>query len=304
MSKVAVFDIGSNSVKLTIGELQNNKPVLLFDASTVTSLAKNFNETKLLTESSITQTIKAVKAFLDFAKKEGANTFITVGTMALREAKNANRFTQRLKEVTSLDLQIISGDDEARYSTNAVLSSIDGLTTGSVTIFDTGGGSTEVTKIKNGKPISSDSINIGAVTLTDKYLNADRIAHHIVANVIVKLIDKFKAQDLICDRLIGVGGNVSTQLCVALGLKRYNSSLIHGHILKKAEVERQIALYADSSLAERKKILHVAPKRASIILAGCCITHALMSACDQDELIVSDKSLRHALLFEKLLLKG
>ena len=300
MKKVAIFDIGSNSVKLAMGELQNGTPTLLFDASTVTSLAKGFDETKLLSENSINQTIKAVSAFCDFAKKEGADTFVAVGTMALRTAKNANRFAQRLKEVTSLDLQIISGDDEARYSARAVLSSIDGLNSGRVTIFDTGGGSTEVTKMKDGQLVSSASLNVGAVTLTDKRLNTDIVPHHVVANVVASLIDKFKEQDPVCDKLVGVGGNVSTQLCVALGLERHDSSLVHGKILKKPEVERQIALYADSTLEERQKILRAAPKRAGIILAGCCITYALMVTCGQDELIVSDKSLRHALLFEKL----
>lgn len=301
MKKVAVFDIGSNSVKLAIGELQNNKPILLFDASSVTSLAKGFNETKLLSENSITQTVKAVKAFYDFAKNEGVNTFVAVGTMALREATNANIFVQRLREVTSLDLQIISGEDEARYSTNAVLSSIEGLTAGRVTIFDTGGGSTEVTKVQDCKLVSSASLNIGAVTLTDKCLSIDKIPHHVVTNVITKLIDMFKEQDLACDKLVGIGGNVSTQLCIALGLKKHDSSLIHGQILQKSAVEHQIALYANSTFEERQKILQVSPKRAGIILAGCCITYALMTACGQDKLTVSDKSLRHALLFKKLL---
>ena len=301
MKKVAVFDIGSNSVKLAIAELQNNKPVLLFDASVVTSLAKGFNDTKLLSENSINKTVKAVEAFYEFAKKEGANIFVPVGTMALREAENANRFIQKLKETTSLDLQILSGEDEARYSAKAVLSSMEKLNKGRVTIFDTGGGSTEITKVQNGNILSFDSLNIGAVTLTDQYFTEDKVPHNVVANVIARLIDKFKSKDIVCDKLIGIGGNVSTQLCVAYGLAKHDSNLIHGSVLQKAEVERQIACYADSTLEEREKILRVAPKRAGIILGGCCITYALMSACGQDNLTVSDKSLRHALLFEKLL---
>ena len=301
MKKFAVFDIGSNSVKLSIGELQGGKPVLLFDASTVTSLAKGFNETKLLSENSINQTVKAVKAFLDFAKKEGAEGFLAVGTMALRTAKNAPHFADKLKEATTLDLKILTGEEEALYSAKAVLSSIEGLDKGRVTIFDTGGGSTEVTTVADGNIVSSASLNIGAVTLTDGKFRDEKTPHAVVARVVADLVSKFKERDITCDKLVGIGGNVTTQLCVATGLGKHDSAKIHGQTLKKRDVEQQIAFYADSTLEERQKLLAVAPKRAGIILAGSCITYAIMTATGQDELTVSDRSLRHALLFEKLL---
>ena len=193
---------------------------------------------------------------------------------------------------------VLPGEAEAELSSLAAIRSIGGADEGYVTIFDTGGGSTEFVFLNDGARLEALSVDAGAVTLTDEYFAKSPANPQTVCFVTAELIKKFTEAGVGREegRVIGAGGNVTAMAAVALGMAEYDRTKIHGAKLEKTEVMRQVALYAKCTAEERRAIPGLSPKRADIILGGACIILAAMEAAKAEEITVSDRSLRHELL--------
>lgn len=297
--KKAVIEIGTNSVKLITGEsMADGGARILYDVNAITKLGEGLREEGRLSAAAIERTVQAIGKFAEFARFEGAVEIEAVGTMALRTAENAEEFLRRAYAISGLKIRVIPGEEEAALSSGAMLGSVAGASAGDTLLIDTGGGSTEFVYAKDGTPERSFSIAIGAVTLTEEAFSASPVPHAKVCSVIAGLT-KGLASDGVTGGVrmaIAAGGNVTALASVAAGLENYDPNKIHGSLLSKAEVARQIALYADKTPEERRNIKGLAPQRADIILAGACILMAVMEAARVDEVTVSDRSLRHELL--------
>lgn len=297
--KKAVIDIGTNSVKLTVGERSREQGIkILFDVNVITKLGEGMQESGTLSREAMTRTAQAVVKFADFARSQGAEETVCVGTMALRTAKNAADFLKMVREEGGPEVRVISGEEEAALSGRAMLNSIEGAARGEVLIFDTGGGSTEFTRVNNGALESPVSVLVGAVTLTDENFKSSPADPRKVCAVVAELAKRFSEEGLRpgAAMMIGAGGNVTAMASVAAGLDEYDPNKIHGNRLSLKEVMRQTALYAKCTGDERRAIRGLSPKRADIILGGACIILAAMEAAGAKEITVSDRSLRHELL--------
>lgn len=297
--KKAVIDIGTNSVKLTLGEAAADGGArMICDMNVITKLGEGMRASGALGAEAMERTAQAVAKFADFARAEGADEILCVGTMALRRAANAADFSSRVRGLCGLSVTVLPGEAEAELSSLAAIRSIGGADEGYVTIFDTGGGSTEFVFLNDGARLEALSVEAGAVTLTDEYFAKSPANPQTVCSVTASLIKKFTEAGVgrEAGRVIGAGGNVTAMAAVAAGMAEYDRSKIHGSALTKAEVMRQVALYAQSTAEERRAIPGLSPKRADIILGGACIILAAMEAAKAGEITVSDRSLRHELL--------
>ena len=297
--KKAVIDIGTNSVKLTLGGASEGGAArVLCDMNVITKLGEGMRGSGALSAEAMERTAQAVAKFAAFARAEGADEILCVGTMALRRAANAADFSSRVRELCGLGVAVLPGEAEAELSSLAAIRSIGGADEGFVTIFDTGGGSTEFVFLRDGARLEALSVEAGAVTLTDEYFAKSPANPQTVCSVTASLIKKFTEAGVGREegRVIGAGGNVTAMAAVAAQMTAYDPSKIHGSALTKAEVMRQIALYAQSTAEERRAIPGLSPKRADIILCGACIILAAMEAAKAGEITVSDRSLRHELL--------
>jgi exopolyphosphatase/guanosine-5'-triphosphate,3'-diphosphate pyrophosphatase len=101
------------------------------------------------------------------------------------------------------------------------------------------------------------------------------------------------------DALAGMGGAVTNITAVMLGLRKYDPDAVQGTTLPRREVDRQIELYRSHSTEARRNIVGLQPKRAEVILAGACVVQTVMGKLRKDELIVSDRGLRHGLLVDR-----
>lgn len=296
--KKAVIDIGTNSVKLTLGEAAGGGARVICDMNVITKLGEGMRASGALSAEALERTAQAVAKFTDFARAEGADEILCVGTMALRKAANAADFSARVRGLCGVDVNVLAGEAEAELSSLAAIGSIGGAESGYVTVFDTGGGSTEFVFLHDGARLCAVSVEAGAVTLTDEYFQRSPSNPQTVCAVTATLIKKFTDAGVGREegRLIGAGGNLTAMAAVAAGTAEYDRAKIHGSKLSKAEVMRQVALYAQSTAEQRRAIPGLSPKRADIILGGACIILAAMEAAKADELTVSDRSLRHELL--------
>lgn len=296
--KKAVIDIGTNSVKLILGEPSPGGAKILCDINVITKLGEGLGESWHLSADAMERTAAAVEKFAAFARREGADAIDCVGTMAMRRAGNADELAARVKKLCSLDVRAISGEEEAQLSAAAAAGSVKGASSGPAEVFDTGGGSTEFVFLRDGTPERAFSVEAGAVTITAEYFSSSPAEPKTVCSVTAALIEKFKAAGVgpSGGRVIGAGGNVTAMAAVAAGMAAYDPEKIHGSVLTKREMMKQIALYTKCTAEERRRIAGLSPKRADIILGGACIILAAAEASGADEITVSDRSLRHELL--------
>ena len=297
--KKAVIEIGTNSVKLVLGEsAAGGSARIIYDVNAITKLGEGMAKSGALSEAAIERSALAVGKFAQFARLEGAVDIACVGTMALRTASNAGDFDRRCYAESALHARVLTGEEEADLSSAAMISSIPGASSGSVLAFDTGGGSTEFISVEDGRRTRAFSAPLGAVTLTDEFLSAPTADPQKVCALIADITKGLASSGVKsgAHMVIGTGGNVTAMAAVSMKMEKYDSAIIHGSTLSREEVMRQIALYAKSSPEERRRIPGLSPLRADIILGGACIILAAMDAAGVQEITVSDKSLRHELL--------
>ncbi|MDE7087226.1 MAG: hypothetical protein K2O67_03435 [Clostridia bacterium] len=155
--KIAIIDIGSNSVRLMLWA--DGKT--LYKAMSTTRLGEGLNFSPYLSKQACERTAQAVAEFCRLAKEEGAQEVHAFATAAVRSSKNPELFTDKVKALCGLTVDILSGEEEAQAGLSGALGSSDGG------IIDVGGASTEVTVRKGGKIVYSHRANIGTVRILD-----------------------------------------------------------------------------------------------------------------------------------------
>ena len=269
--RIAVIDLGSNSVRMTINLLHDNGQwdVLMKKRSTV-RLSEGMGVDKILKEEAMTRVIDALREFCILAKLDSCQTIVAIATAAVRTAVNRDIFIDRVYRETGIHFDIISGDDEAYYSYLAVCNS---LSVKNGLIFDTGGGSTELIMVKNGHMVKSASIPLGAVMLTEMMRGrsqAEMYRYVVMMLGTIDWIDEAVGLDL-----YGVGGSAKTLATLSLKeLKPIDE--LHGLSLAYNKVAAVYQKIYQTPLSLRQNLPGMEKSRADVILAGLTPMKALM----------------------------
>lgn len=301
MPLFATLDVGTNSVKLHISELQpDGSWSTVVDRSAVTRLGEGLRQTGEFSPRAMARSTAAIADMVAEAQRCGVRAIAAVGTMGLRTARNRDRFLHAVEERCGIMIEVITGAEEARLGYLAVQASFH-LRSGRLAIFDTGGGSTQFTL---GSPTAIDehfSVDLGAVRLTEQF----RLHRPVTTGLVQQTIDTIAAEFSRLDAwapagaLVGMGGTVTNLAAVKLGLAAYNPDAVQGAVLDATEVDGQIELYRSRDAEARKQIIGLDPRRVDVILAGACVVRTVMRKLRQDRLTVSDRGLRHGLLIER-----
>jgi exopolyphosphatase/guanosine-5'-triphosphate,3'-diphosphate pyrophosphatase len=301
LGRFAVVDVGTNSVKFVIGERgKHGEWWTIVDRAEVTRLGEGLDRTGELNEEPIARTLDAIANMAEEAAREGVVTTVAVGTAGLRMAGNSEAFVEAVRERTGIEVEIISGDEEARLAYLAVTSELR-LGDGSLVLFDTGGGSSQFTFGHGDQVEERFSVNVGAVHFTEHFgldgiVSAERLAEAL--NAIAIDLDRLDGRPR-PDELVGIGGAVTNLAAVEHELETYDPDVVRGTVLDRTEVDRQIELYRARTADQRREIPGLQPKRAEVILAGACVIRTVLEKLGRDSLSVSDRGLRHGLLRER-----
>jgi exopolyphosphatase/guanosine-5'-triphosphate,3'-diphosphate pyrophosphatase len=302
MKKYAILDIGTNSIKFFLFGIENGNAETIIDTNNISRLGEGLQKTGKISNEAMDRNIKALSEFLEIAKENEVEEITAVGTMCLRTATNANEFIKRAKEELGLEIKVIPGEEEARLSYLAVLSTI-GKTDKNIVVFDTGGGSTEFIFGEGTELVKKMSLNIGAIRPTEEFLHSNPVTDEEVNKMLSFLKDFFDQHNLDgkADYLIGIGGTVTSMGAVMYKMTKYDPNKIQGSKLTLEEINNQINLYKSKTIEERKQIPGLQPKRADVILAGAAIVKTILEKFNKDYFIISDRGLRHGLMFDKYL---
>ncbi|HHP50425.1 MAG TPA: Ppx/GppA family phosphatase [Moorella mulderi] len=284
----AAIDVGSNSVRLLVGEVEEGKVKPLFFTLRMTRLlggAKGGN----LEKGAIERTVEAVEELVSLARNYQPEDIICVGTSAVREAPNADLLFSSLEKSLGLRLKVIGGETEARLNYLGVLSGFPQLQVKPL-VVDIGGGSTEFSWEKNGLQLVS--LPLGAIRATEGNLSEEDMK--ILLRPILKKIPKEAAE-----RIIGTGGTITSLAAMDLALKKYKPELVHGHYLPTEVVERWYRKLKGMSLEERKRLPGLQPQRADIIVAGVAILWCILQGLKGEGIWASESDLLWGVLLAR-----
>ena len=297
----AVIDVGSNSIKMRVAEVSGTRVRVIRDETEVVKLGRGMSSTGLLSEESMKLSCLTVSRMVSKARHVGAEIFIA-GTMALRTARNASEFLGMVKAETGLDVHVLTGEEEAKYSW---LGASEGFSiTGDAVMFDTGGGSTEFVAGSGREIKRVVSVPIGAVNLSERFFSdSNNTVKMSACDEAVKYVSGLFSENNIesfrpgkSGVVIAVGGGVAAMSCVKCASEEFIPSRLHGSILTLKDVTRQIRLYSSLTLSERENIIGLPKSRADVILGSACIVFSALKILDARSCVVSINGLRHGLL--------
>jgi exopolyphosphatase/guanosine-5'-triphosphate,3'-diphosphate pyrophosphatase len=300
-ARYAVIDVGTNSVKFHIGERRGpGSWQTIVDRADISRLGEGLDDTGSLQPAPMARTADAIAGMVEEARREGVAEIAAVGTAGMRIASNTMELIDSVRDRIGVEIEVISGEDEARLAYLAATSTLS-VPAGTVALFDTGGGSSQFTLGSASRIEEQFSVNVGAVRLTERFgLHAavSRETLRAALEAIAADLSRLAGRGHI-DAVVALGGAATNLAAVSHGLAVYDADVVQGTVLDRGEVDRQIELYRSLSAEERRKIVGLQPKRAEVILAGACVIRTVLEHLGCDSLVVSDRGLRHGLLAER-----
>jgi len=297
MPVFAAVDIGSNSVRLKVARLRGRKLQPIHEDREVTRLGEGVFRSNFLLPESMAETVKVLRRFRRTAQRLGTDSVRVVATSALRDARNSQAFLEWVRSATGWTVEIISGLEEGRLIHLGLVSNLR-LQAASVLMIDLGGGSCELTVSKRGHIRETVSLPLGAVRLTDEFLN-----HDPPRKGEIKSLRSFVAREVgrVSGRIVSarVGAAIATS-GTAAALSAAASHLIRPARKTPVVTSGNMRLIAKSisrlSLEARRKIEGIGPRRAEIIVAGALVYQELVERCQLRSFRYSPLGLRDGLL--------
>ncbi|SDC66896.1 MULTISPECIES: Ppx/GppA phosphatase family protein [unclassified Candidatus Frackibacter] len=295
MERLAAIDIGTNSTRLLIGELllRGEMQPLATELRT-TRLGKGVDSSQCLQPEAIERTIKALSEYRRLLDDYQVNKFRVVATSAVRDAVNRQLFIDKVNERTGLNVEVISGEEEAELSYLGVVKGLSDQLLDSNLVLDIGGGSTEFILGVKDKIKERFSIDVGAVRMTEKSSDIEQRSE-MISSLITPVIKKID-DNLEC--LLGVGGTITTLAAIDQSLSSYDPKKVHGYALDISTIKEILLKLNTKSITERKAVIGLQPKRADIIVAGIQILLEIMKRMRKKKIIVSESDILEGIIYD------
>jgi len=306
--RLAAIDIGSNSVRLLVAEaLRGGTYRILDEEREPTRLGRSVSEKGQLDDESMERTITALRTFKQIAAGYQATSLRTIATCAVREARNGPEFCRRVREQVGLEVEVISGDREARLAFSSVQNAFD-LSGKNVIVADIGGGSTEVVFATGDLIESIFSTPLGAVRLTEQFA----LGEGAVVETFQRDIARMEEEIALCLKkrttrplfaphfLVGCGGTFTTLAELMMAAKKEGDVPVAGYKVSHAEVRHLLDRLLKMPLRSRRSMAGMTPDRADIILAGLSIIDSLMKRFRVNTLMIHTRGVRDGLVREMI----
>ena len=299
MEKLAIIDMGSNSIRFVVLQIADNRSYsLLYQEKESIRLGQGLSQTGELSSEGMQRAMTCLNVYKHIMEVMEITNCMAVATAAVRNAGNGDAFLKRIYKETGITMSVITGEREAYLGYLGVINTI---AMKDFLLFDLGGASVELTLVKGGEIAHSISIPIGAVTITEKFNlqgNVDPDALQDCVKFIRKklqAVEWLKGLDL---PLIGIGGTARNFAKMDQRATNYELSKVHNYILSLTNFNALYEQITTRTMANRKKIPGLSSERADLIVAGAAVIKTIFETSGSPELIVSGCGLREGLFFE------
>ena len=304
MTLLAVIDLGSNSVRMTVSKYHHDGHYEILERyQEMVRLSEGMGNDKILQQDAIARTLEALKYFkkaLSSYPKDDIK-IRAVATAAVRQATNQAAFLKAFQEEMTLPLEVLKGEEEAHYDYIGIVNT---LNINDALILDTGGASAELVLVRNKEAIHEVSLPVGAVTISEEFLENDVISAASLFEATVALRRMFGDVSWLSEAsnlpLVALGGSNRTLAKISRRQKKIVDLPIHGYHLSTQDATRIYQMILSKNLEARKKIPGLAKERGDIIVGGILPLIELLILLSGQQVIFSQAGLREGILFETI----
>jgi len=296
--RIAVVDIGSNSTRLLVADVEHGRVTAQLERLTrVTRLGAGVDTSGKLDPDAIARVLATLDDYHQRIEAHHAERRVAVLTSAVRDAANGQEFADEVRSRYGLDAKILDGEEEARLTFLGATSERDPDDKTTTLETDIGGGSTEFVIGQGRTPHFHVSTQAGVVRQTERHLHHDpplpeeleRLAADVRSIIEAAVPEPWRR----VRHAIGVAGTPTSLAAIAQALDPYDSDRVQGCILERAECERQLELLAAMPLEERREVPGLHPDRAPTIIAGIVILIEIMRLFELSRIEASEHDILH-----------
>ena len=297
MKRVAAVDLGTNSTRLLVADVEDGRLEEVERRLKITRLGEGVDARRRLLPLPIARVRNCLGEYRRVVEAHGAERTLAVATSAVRDADNGEAFLGEIEWSYRFETRLLSGEEEALLAFRGVTAGRDDVEEGTL-VVDVGGGSTELILGGPDGVRFHASLDVGCVRNTELALFSDpptRDEREACARSVRALLAEHVPDELRqrARHAIGVAGTVTTLAALDLGLVRYDPEPIHGHQIGAAVVDEALARLAALPLAERRRVPGLDPARAPVIVAGIVILREVLAHFGLAEVEASERDILH-----------
>jgi exopolyphosphatase/guanosine-5'-triphosphate,3'-diphosphate pyrophosphatase len=293
MTRVAAVDLGTNSTRLLVADIDAEHLDEVSRRLTITRLGEGVDGRRRLLPVAIARVRNCLTGYRQELEALGAERTLAIATSAVRDAENGEAFLGEIEWGYGFTTRLLEGDEEAEMMIRGVTAGREALD--DVLVLDIGGGSTELALAEAGEVAFSTSLDVGCVRLTERFLGSDPPSRPELAAAAAYV--RSLLPELTACAAIGVAGTVTTLATLDLGDAEYDPARTHGHRLPLSFVEEQLERLAAMTTAERLAVPGIEAGRAEVIVAGVVVLREVMAAYELDEIEASERDILHGAAF-------
>ena len=289
MIRVAAVDLGTNSTRLLIADVEGEQLSEIERQLTITRLGEGVDSRGRLLPLPISRVRNCLSDYRREIESHGIDRTLAIATSAVRDAENGEAFLGEIEWSYGFTTRLLDGAAEAAMMARGVAAGRPALE--DTLLVDIGGGSTELVQCARGEVVSSTSIDVGVVRITERFLASDPPTQEELAAAAAAVKALLPSSN--ATAAIGVAGTITTLAALDLGLEKYDPERTHGHRIARATVAEQLERLAGMTLAERLRVHVIEPGRAPVIVAGLVILREILDAYGLEAIEASERDILH-----------
>jgi exopolyphosphatase / guanosine-5'-triphosphate,3'-diphosphate pyrophosphatase len=294
VTRVGVVDLGTNSTRLLVADVENGSVRELERRLEITRLGEGVDDRRQLLPQAIARARNVLVDYRRAMEGFGAERMLAFGTSALRDAENGEAFLGEIEWSYGFRTRLLSGEEEG-------LLTFRGVTLGrpvaeNTLVVDVGGGSTELILAGSDGVRFHQSLDLGCVRLTERFLESDPPSTRELtecAGYVQSLLNEHVPPGVEAKHAIGVAGTVTTLATLDLGLEEEDPEVVHGHTLTTTSIADELVRLSTVPVAKLRERRGLHPERAPVIVAGAVVVLETLRYFGFEELEVSEHDIMH-----------
>ena len=295
--RIATIDIGTNTVLLLVADVDNKGTItpVAFEQR-LPRLGKDVDKNRAIQVAAFDKIAWILNEYKNLAKQLRAERIVACATSAVRDASNKEEFLSYVSSATGIDVEVLSGEDEALWTYRGAVSGLPRIAERAV-VIDIGGGSTEISFYME-KQLQRYSFQLGSVRITERYFKHNPPTPQEIdeaTQFIRGELSPLKKHNFSGYTLVAVAGTTTTLACLDQHLMDFDVAKVSGYDMEKEQVVEWFGKLSTMTTTEIRSLSNTTEGRADILTAGVLTLYESMSLLRFGKVLVSERGLRYGL---------
>ncbi len=294
---VAVIDVGSNSTRMEVLQLTSDYDLrVVSEVKALLRLASRKSKDGRLLPSAVSELSRLIDDFATVARASEVDSIRAVATSAMRDATNGDEVLQRVRKETGIDLEIISGAQEAEFG---FLGAVFTLPAHDGVLFDIGGGSVEFSFFENRSLQKVYTLDLGALRVSNDFLNSEQPEHKAVSALRRHVKSMLRASGMPAlaanGKLIGAGGTIRNLTKIDRETRKHSFGRLHGSVVPYGSLKAIVNGLRGLDRTSLAYMPGLNPERVDSILGGAIVASEIAKFFNKKPILVSGRGIREGL---------